>query len=1021
MMAKAHTPWLKLQRPISLRSHLILLVFATMIPLVIFSAGMVIRLTRDERETFQRGALERTLALLTAVDSEIRGSITTLQALASSHDLDVGNLPAFHKDAARVLKSQPHWFTITLALPSSRQVADASLPFGSELSTVSERESFDQVLRTGMPAAGKVTYESSFKQPVFTVRIPVLRNGVIKYVLSAAVKPQAINALLSYQRLPPNWAGVVADGDNQIVARTNDRDRTVGRLAAEGLRAALARAPEGWFRDRMIEGAQVYSPYSRSVFSGWTVMLRIPAHAVEAQFRHSLFYVASFGVGFLVLGIALAWILSNHTAQSIGSLCTMADELGLRPKADMAHNVPSRITEIEAVREAFLNAARLVRERSEERDRVEAALREVSERLELAQEAANIGSFERNLVTNEVKWSASQEKLYGLTSAFPGGYEDWKNLAHPDDIAAVESAVRNSIASMSPVDVEFRIIRSDGATRWMATKARVFTDENGAPVRMLGVNIDITDRKLAEMTLKQRTTELQTMLDILPVGIGLSHDPRGDRITVNPSFQRMLGLSDGQNASASAPEHEQLPYRCMRNGKEIPGDELPMQVASRTGKEVRDCEFDMALANGKVINLMVSAAPLFDNDGKVRGAIGAHVDVTRLKRSEEALREADRAKDEFLAMLGHELRNPLGVISTVTQLLEADGLQDSVFQELRETVARQVRHMTRLVEDLLDISRITRGQIRLHKDNCNLTTIVHETIEDYRRLLEQRDLRLVLDISKEPLWLMGDGTRLAQILGNALHNAIKFTERGGTVTVSLTRGSEHEAVLTVRDTGIGMAPETLARAFDLFSQADDGLESRRSGLGLGLALVKGLVELHGGEVRASSAGIGHGSELTIRLPLTESRDPKPQAITEPAGAGARGYRILLIDDNVIGARVMGIFLTRLGHSVEIAHSGPEGIDAARRFQPEIVLCDIGLPEMDGYAVARALRREPGLNEAYIVAVSGYGQQEDRRCAFEAGFDKHLTKPVDLAEFKRLLASPKLLPTVTVDNQRLSKR
>lgn len=174
-------------------------------------------------------------------------------------------------------------------------------------------------------------------------------------------------------------------------------------------------------------------------------------------------------------------------------------------------------------------------------------------------------------------------------------------------------------------------------------------------------------------------------------------------------------------------------------------------------------------------------------------------------------------------------------------------------------------------------------------------------------------------------------------------------------------------------------------------------------------------------MRASSAGIGHGSELTIRLPLTESRDPKPQAITEPAGDGARGYRILLIDDNVIGARVMGIFLTRLGHSVEIAHSGPDGIDVARRFQPEIVLCDIGLPEMDGYAVARALRSDPGVHEAYIVAVSGYGQQEDRRRAFEAGFDKHLTKPVDLAEFKRLLASPKLLPSVTVDDRRLSKR
>jgi CheY-like chemotaxis protein/two-component sensor histidine kinase len=325
--------------------------------------------------------------------------------------------------------------------------------------------------------------------------------------------------------------------------------------------------------------------------------------------------------------------------------------------------------------------------------------------------------------------------------------------------------------------------------------------------------------------------------------------------------------------------------------------------------------------------------------------------------------------------------------------------------QLHDIIERQVAHMSELVDDLLDVSRISRGQIGLSYERCDLTTITRATAEDYRGSLEQSGLKLELDTPNRPLWVMGDRTRLAQVIGNLLHNAEKFTSAGGRVTVQLTENSGPSAMLIVRDTGVGMQPDILARAFEPFSQSDRTLDRSEGGLGLGLAVVKGLVELHRGTVEARSEGAGRGAEFTVCLPLTQAPASISPISIKSAADGTCTYRILLIEDNLVGARTMRTYLSMAGHEVEEAHSGTEGIDAARRFRPEVVLCDIGLPGMDGYAVARALRQEPGVAEAYMIAISGYGQEEDKRRSFAAGFDMHLTKPVDLKMLKQLLSRP----------------
>jgi signal transduction histidine kinase/ActR/RegA family two-component response regulator len=422
-------------------------------------------------------------------------------------------------------------------------------------------------------------------------------------------------------------------------------------------------------------------------------------------------------------------------------------------------------------------------------------------------------------------------------------------------------------------------------------------------------------------------------------------------------------------------------------------------------------EYRLRRADGEYRWVLDRASPRFSAEGTFLGYIGSAVDITERKHAEESLREsearlreADRRKDEYLAMLGHELRNPLGVISMTMQMQRMQPPAPSELPELQEIVERQVQHMTRLLDDLLDVSRISRGQLRLEKEVCDFGAVVRESVEDYRSNLEASDLRVEMDIPDRPFPVLGDRTRLAQAVGNMLHNANKFTGAGGTVSIELREDpAGGDVVLTVRDTGIGMEKEILERVFEPFTQGNRGIDRSPGGLGLGLALVRGLVELHRGQVRASSAGPGHGSELTVRLPLNGEAAPAAKPLV-PRTQSSRCCRILVIEDNAMGARTLEIFLTRKGHVVEVAHSGREGVEAARRFQPEVILCDIGLPEFDGYKVVGQIRQQPGLKRVYIIGVSGYGHEQDKVRAWQAGFNAYLVKPLNMRELETLLAN-----------------
>jgi CheY-like chemotaxis protein len=361
----------------------------------------------------------------------------------------------------------------------------------------------------------------------------------------------------------------------------------------------------------------------------------------------------------------------------------------------------------------------------------------------------------------------------------------------------------------------------------------------------------------------------------------------------------------------------------------------------------------------------------------------------------QSIREADQRKNEFLAMLAHELRNPLAPIRNAVEVMRLPDLDLARLQFARDVVDRQVQLLVRLVDDLLDVSRITRGKVTLQKQVVKVADIVARAVETSKPLITARRHHLHVDVPARPLEVEADPTRLAQILANLLNNAAKYTEEGGKIWLNTAR-DENEVIFRVRDTGVGIAPEMLTKVFDLFTQVDHSLDRSQGGLGIGLTLVRQLVDMHGGKVEARSAGSNQGSEFIVRLPALVRRTPSPQSANGTAVTnGKTSYRrILVVDDNADGANSLALLLRVTGHEVCIAHDGPAALESASAFHPEIVLLDIGLPGMNGYEVAEQIRHEPELGSPLLIALTGYGQDADRLRSREAGFNHHLVKPVD---------------------------
>jgi CheY-like chemotaxis protein len=372
-----------------------------------------------------------------------------------------------------------------------------------------------------------------------------------------------------------------------------------------------------------------------------------------------------------------------------------------------------------------------------------------------------------------------------------------------------------------------------------------------------------------------------------------------------------------------------------------------------------------------------------------------------LRESRRRIAEADRRKDEFLATLAHELRGPLAPLRNTLEIMKRTGSGGPVEQQARDTMQRQLGHLSRLVDDLLDVSRITHNKIELRKERMELAPVIHQALEACQSLAAKADIRVRVNVLPEPIYLYADPVRLAQIFGNMFNNACKYTPAGGEVWVDVTRVGT-DAVVKIKDTGIGIPPDQLDRVFELFTQIDVPFERTQGGLGIGLTLVKQLIEMHGGSITVHSEGLNRGTEFVVQLPGLEARRAEDRAVSaSPSGASSR--RILVVDDNVDAADSLAKLLAMTGNETHTAHDGQEAVEAVERLHPDLVLLDIGLPKLNGLDVCRWIREQPWGKDVVVVAVTGLGQEEDRRRSQEAGFDRHLVKPLDYPELLSILA------------------
>jgi len=497
-------------------------------------------------------------------------------------------------------------------------------------------------------------------------------------------------------------------------------------------------------------------------------------------------------------------------------------------------------------------------------------------------------------------------------------------------------------------------------------------------------------RSRAELT--RANDELETIFGAVSEGIAV-HEPDGTLRYVNRAGTHLVGF-DGEPVPAHD-STDQLSARLelfAEDGRAISPGELPSGVALATGEVAHGSFRARSRQSGEDRWLRATARPVLDERGGVRFAVTMFRDVTEQRNALDAAHEAELRKDEFLAMLGHELRNPLSPIVTALALMEMD--EGGHFARERAIIGRQVRHMLRLVDDLLDVSRITRGKLQLNRQTLDARDVVRRSVEMVSPLLEQRGHRVDVDLCGDPLWVDGDADRLGQVLSNLLTNAAKYTEPGGRVQVSAAqRGSA--VTITVKDDGMGIEPDLLPQLFELFVQGRQRLDRARGGLGLGLAIVRRMVELHGGEVTITSEGHGRGTTAHVSLPIATLRRSAPPSgrCVEVGAVPPQRDRVLVVDDNVDAADTIATTLAALGYVTAVAYDGPSALEEAARFGPNVAVLDIGLPVMDGYELAERLRARN--DELRLIALTGYGQERDRSQALESGFAEHLVKPVEL--------------------------
>jgi PAS domain S-box-containing protein len=1020
-----------------LRRQLITLVVVAVVPMLLFAFVMVALFGRQERRSTEQGLRDGTRVLTLAIDRELESSLRGLQALSTSLHLDTGDFPSFYEQLQRAVPTQPRWRAVFLADAAGHVRLVTSEPLASApASSIADRDYFKKLVSTRKPVFSELILDGR-ETPIIAMVVPVIRGGELRYALGAALDLNALSRFMVAHSLPDAWTATLLDKNGTVLARSREPELWFGRpgspaLHASGPRIAFTAADDG--------GVPSYLAHGRAAFADWTVAVSVPRRTVDEPLYRSLGVAIGGGLILLAGGALLALALGRRVARPIQGLVRAAEALG-RGEAIMPTS--SSIAELTRLGAAIATAGR-------ERERVEEALRISEAQLR----AIFTSTLDAIVVADDdgryVDGNPAAEELFGVSRAqlLGRGVRDFAP-ADMDCDAAWREFRRKGTARGT-----FRLVRPDGGERHVEFSATA----DVMPGRHVSVLRDVTARREAEDELRRRERE-STMIAELTRRMNARLDL--DEI-LRAVCQSARELCNADGATIALPEPGNPDAMILRQRVALNEVPLPSQPIERgrglggmvmaTGRAMRSDDYarDPAITadyhavgdrlgtravmvvpirvDDRVDGLLYVAntarRPFSDLDQAVLVRLADQAafairNARLLAREQQALAEseaANRSKDEFLATLSHELRTPLTSMLGWVRMLRGARLDPEQTARALETIERNTRLQAKLIDDLLDVSRIVAGKIKLEQQRLDVGAVVGEAVQSLRREAELNGVELEVVLPEGSVLVVGDAVRLQQVVANLLSNAIKFTPAGGRIDVVLER-ADAGVRLVVRDTGAGIAPELLPHIFDRFLQGDASRTRGRGGLGLGLAIVRHLVELHGGIITAASDGAGRGATFTVTLPTVVSAGrPETAPLARPTAAGGRlldGVRVLAVEDHADSRELIRAALAERGAEILVAGSVDDALAVLDREPIDVLISDVGMPLRDGYALVEALReleRARGRRAIPAIALTAYAGRDDRERLLAAGFQVHVAKPIDpdvLADtVARALASPR---------------
>jgi len=993
------------------------------VPVLVFAFAMLALFGREGRASTERELRDVTHALTLAVDRELETSVKALEALAGSLHLDTGDLSHFAAHVQRVVPTQPRWHLVFLADAQgdvrlvSKTAVDASLG-----RSIAERAYFRELRETRRPVFSELTSERPGRQtPAIVMLVPVVRDGELRYALGAMLDLDALSAFIAAHSLPAHWTATLLDRNGTVLARSHEPEAWFGRTASPALRAGTS-VPGAALGDDA--GVPSYLAHGRSAFAGWTVAVSVPTEIVDTPLRRSLAIAVGGGLVLLLGGALLALALGRRVSRPIESLVDAAEALGHgEPVAPSA----SGIAEVASLGTAIVTAAR-------ERERVEHALRASEAQLR----AIFTSTLDAIVVADDdgryVDCNPAAEELFGVGRAelLGRGLHDFA-VADADVDAEWREFLRKGTARGT-----FRLMRPDAGERTVEFAATA----DVMPGRHVSVLRDVTARREAEDELRRRERE-STMLAALTQRINARLDLDTILLSVCESA-RELCRADGATIALAQPGNPDamqlrqrvaavdvpLPTERIERGRGLGGRVMETGRPLRTDDYARDAgitrHYDgiaQALSSQAVMVVPIrvearvegllyvantASRPFTDRDEAVlvrlaeQAAFAIH-NASLLAREQQALaasEAANRSKDEFLATLSHELRTPLTSMLGWVRMLRGTRLDAEQTARALETIERNTRLQAKLIDDLLDVSRIVAGKIKVDQQRVDIAAVVNEAVQSLRREAEVSGL--ALEVTAEPSVgvVVGDAVRLQQVVANLLSNAIKFTPAGGRISVSLA-GEQDRVRLIVQDTGVGIAPALLPHIFDRFRQGDGSRTRGRGGLGLGLAIVRHLVDMHGGTIEAASEGQGCGATFTLTLPTAGALGRRePAALPRTVRGHERpleSVRVLAVEDHEDSRELIRVALVGRGATTHVVASVDEALAVLDREDIDVLVSDVGMPHRDGYALVEALReleRVRGRRPIPAIALTAFAGRDDRERLLAAGFQVHVAKPID---------------------------